>query len=92
MGILTGNEIRIQQQSGGLYIEEFSEDRLNPNSYNLRLAPELLVYTEAVLDPKQNNQAQIVCSELNGLLVPACLHQGGACHEMEPCNLCETED
>lgn len=38
------------------------------------------------------NQAQIVCSELKGLLVPACLHQGGACHEMDPLNLCETED
>lgn len=37
-------------------------------------------------------QAEIVCSELNGLLVPACLHQGGTCHEMDPCNLCETED
>lgn len=37
-------------------------------------------------------QAEIVCSELSGLLVPACLHQGGACHEMNPCNLCETED
>lgn len=37
-------------------------------------------------------QAEIVCSELNGLLVPACFHQGGTCHEMDPCNLCETED
>lgn len=37
-------------------------------------------------------QAEIVCSELSGLLVPACLHQGGTCHEMDPCNLCETED
>lgn len=37
-------------------------------------------------------QAQIVCSELKGLLVPACLHQGGVCHEMEPCGMCEKEE
>lgn len=75
MGILTGNEIRIQQQSGGLYIEEFSQDRLNPNSYNLRLAPELLVYTEAVLDPKQKNRTrEIIIPEEGYVLKPGKLY------------------
>lgn len=60
MAILTGNEIRIQNTVGGLYIEDFDESRLNPNSYNLRLAPELLVYTEAVLDPKQDNRTRTI--------------------------------
>lgn len=36
--------------------------------------------------------AEKATPELKGLLVPACLYHGGVCHEMEPCNLCETED
>lgn len=75
MGILTGNEIRVQQQIGGLYIEDFSEERLNPNSYNLRLAPELLVYTEAVLDPKQDNRTrEIIIPEDGYVLKPGRLY------------------
>ena len=71
LSILTGHEIKMQQAAGGLYIEEFSEDRLNPNSYNLRLAPELLVYTEAVLDPKQNNRTrEIIIPEDGYVLKP----------------------
>lgn len=66
-GILSGNEIIIQQQAGGLYIEDFSEERLNPNSYNLRLAPELLVYREAVLDPKQDNRTEQIIIPDDGL-------------------------
>lgn len=73
--ILTGNEIRIQQQTGGLFIEDFSEERLNPNSYNLRLAPELLVYTEAVLDPKRDNRTrEIVIPEDGYVLRPGTLY------------------
>lgn len=37
MGILTGNEIRRQVEKGRIFIEDFNEKRLNPNSYNLRL-------------------------------------------------------
>lgn len=73
--ILTGNEIRVQQQIGGLYIQDFDEARLNPNSYNLRLAPELLVYTEAVLDPKQNNRTrEIIIPEDGYVLKPGRLY------------------
>lgn len=73
--ILTGNEIRIQNTVGGLYIEDFDESRLNPNSYNLRLAPELLVYTEAVLDPKQKNRTrEIIIPEDGYVLKPGRLY------------------
>lgn len=73
--ILTGNEIRIQNTVGGLYIQDFDEARLNPNSYNLRLAPELLVYTEAVLDPKQNNRTRsILIPEEGYVLKPGKLY------------------
>jgi len=47
--ILSGNEIR-QQLGGNVVIEPFDDTRLNPNSYNLSLHDELLVYEEVVLD------------------------------------------
>lgn len=56
MAILTGNEIRIQQEMGNIVIEDFDPARLGPNSYNLRLSPELMAYKEAVLDPRQANR------------------------------------
>lgn len=56
MAILTGNEIRIQQEIGNIIIEDFDPTRLGPNSYNLRLSPELMAYKEAVLDPRKENR------------------------------------
>ncbi|MEZ6055395.1 MAG: dCTP deaminase [Planctomycetaceae bacterium] len=47
--ILSGNEIRARL-GGDIVIEPFEESQLNPNSYNLRLHNELLVYEEIVLD------------------------------------------
>ena len=49
--ILTGEEIRARVATGSVVIDDFDPARLGPNSYNLRLAPELLMYTDAVLDP-----------------------------------------
>lgn len=56
--ILTGSEIRARVASGTLAIEDFDVARLGPNSYNLRLAPELLVYDEIALDPKKDNRTK----------------------------------
>jgi len=50
--ILTGNQIRAEL-GGNIIIEPFDEALLNPNSYNLRLHDELLVYEEVVLDMKK---------------------------------------
>src|SRR6056297_441423 len=38
-----GNENPAREKPGGLLIEPFTEDRLNPNSYNLALHNELLI-------------------------------------------------
>lgn len=54
--ILTGNEIKQRMASGDIVIHPYSEGQLGPNSYNLRLHREMLVYREAVLDPKQDNR------------------------------------
>lgn len=43
--ILSGLKIAEEVRAGRIFISDFDEKRLNPNSYNLRLADELLVYT-----------------------------------------------
>lgn len=58
--ILTGEEIKAQQARGGLRIEPFSESRVNPNSYNLRLADEMLVYGGYELDAARANTTEII--------------------------------
>lgn len=50
--ILTGNQIR-EELGRNIIIDPFDEALLNPNSYNLRLHDELLVYEEVVLDMKK---------------------------------------
>ena len=53
--ILTGNEIQARLGSD-IIIDPFDESLLNPNSYNLRLHDELLVYEEIVLDMRRPNR------------------------------------
>jgi dCTP deaminase len=53
--ILTGNEIRARLGQD-VVIDPFNERQLNPNSYNLRLHNELLVYEEIVLDMRRANR------------------------------------
>lgn len=49
--ILSANEIKQRISTGEIKIQDFDEARLGPNSYNLRLDEDLMVYREAVLDP-----------------------------------------
>ena len=44
MAILTGSKIIEEVKNGNIEITDFDESRINPNSYNLRLAPTLKVY------------------------------------------------
>lgn len=53
--ILTGQEIR-KQLGNNILIDPFDEAQLNPNSYNLKLHDELLVYEEIVLDMRRPNR------------------------------------
>ena len=53
--ILTGNEIQ-SRLGEDIIIEPFNEQQLNPNSYNLRLHNELIVYEEIVLDMRRPNR------------------------------------
>ena len=66
--ILTGEEIK-KQQGRGLRIEPFNEAQVNPNSYNLRLANELLVYDTVVLDAARPNKTREIKIPEHGLVL-----------------------
>lgn len=53
--ILSGLKIAEEVKAGRIYISDFDEKRLNPNSYNLRLADEILIYDFQLLDMKRDN-------------------------------------
>jgi len=56
--ILTGPEIEREWRNGRIWISPYHEDQLQPNSYDFRLGPELLVYTETVLDIRKDNACE----------------------------------
>lgn len=60
-----------------IFIDPYDEKRLNPNSYNLRLADELLQYEETVLDMKKPNAfSSITIPEEGIVLQPRKLYLG----------------
>ncbi|MDO4629604.1 MAG: dCTP deaminase [Planctomycetia bacterium] len=75
--ILSGIKIREEIQKGNILIEPYREEQLNPNSYNLRLHSELLVYTEPMLDVKKPNEYRILTIPEEGLVLePGVLYLG----------------
>ncbi|MEY3031640.1 MAG: Deoxycytidine triphosphate deaminase, partial [Planctomycetota bacterium] len=84
--ILSGNEIR-QQLGGNIQIDPFDESRLNPNSYNLSLHDELLVYEEVVLDMRKSNRvARVQIPEEGLVLTPNQLYLGRTAERTETHN------
>lgn len=66
--ILSGKEI--QKHIGKeIVIEPFDARRVNPNSYNLSLHRELLVYEENTLDMKKPNATRLIEIPQSGLLL-----------------------
>lgn len=75
--ILSGLEIKKQIAAGKINIEPFNEKLLNPNSYNLRLHNELLIYTDDVLDMKKPLNTEKILIPKDGLvLYPGKLYLG----------------
>jgi len=66
--ILSGKEIR-NRLGKEIVIEPFAERQLNPNSYNLRLHDELLVYEEHTLDMKKENKARRLIIPEDGIVL-----------------------
>lgn len=85
--ILSGSEIR-ERIGSDISITPFQEDCLNPNSYNLTLHNELLVYEEVVLDAKQPNRfRRIVIPEEGIILSPGQIYLGRTMEYTETRNL-----
>jgi len=53
--ILSGLEIK-KKMGSEIFIEPYNESQVNPNSYNLRLHNELMIYTGNMLDMKKANE------------------------------------
>lgn len=74
--ILSGLEIK-KHIGKEIIIDPFNEKCLNPNSYNLRLHNELLVYEEKVLDMKKPNKTRRIIIPEDGLVLePGILYLG----------------
>lgn len=85
--ILTGNEIRARL-GGDVVIDPFEERLLNPNSYNLRLHDELLVYEEIVLDMRRPNRFRRYTIPPEGFILnPNQLYLGRTIERTETHNL-----
>ena len=85
--ILTGPEIK-SKLGTDIKIEPYDESFINPNSYNLRLHDELLVYTSDRLDMKSPNETEkIVIPETGYDLEPGRLYLGRTLEYTETFNL-----
>jgi dCTP deaminase len=66
--ILSGKEIEKRIDSD-IFIDPYDRSRINPNSYNLSLHDELIVYTENTLDMKRDNPYQKIQIPAEGLVL-----------------------
>lgn len=66
--LLSGEEIK-KHLGKEIIIEPYRPSQLNPNSYNLKLADELLVYTTATLDMKKQNPVERMTIPPEGLVL-----------------------
>ncbi|WP_294466203.1 dCTP deaminase [uncultured Anaerofustis sp.] len=66
--ILSGKEIE-KHIGKEIVIEPYDKNRINPNSYNLSLSNELLVYDNDLLDMKKENKASKIIIPDDGLIL-----------------------
>lgn len=85
--ILTGPEIQ-KRLGSDIKIEPYNPKFLNPNSYNLTLHEDLLVYTENPLDMKRDNPVESLKIPSDGLVLdPGKLYLGRTVEYTETKNL-----
>ncbi len=85
--ILSGKEIE-KRLGEDIIIKPYTKSQINPNSYNLRLANELLVYNEPTLDMKHKHTAtELVIPEEGLVLQPNKLYLGRTVEYTETHNL-----
>ncbi|MCF0234695.1 MAG: dCTP deaminase [Thermoguttaceae bacterium] len=82
--ILSGCEIKRQYDKGSIKIEPFRLCQLNPNSYNLRLGDELLVYKNRTLSMKTPNEVKrIKIPESGFVMKPGRVYLGSTMERTE---------
>ncbi|MEM5804022.1 MAG: dCTP deaminase [Candidatus Aenigmatarchaeota archaeon] len=85
--ILSGKEIQ-KRLGKDIIINPFDLSNLNPNSYNLRLHNELLVYKDDILDMKKPNETETIIIPDTGLILePYELYLGRTYEYTETYNL-----
>lgn len=85
--ILSGQEIK-RRLGTDIRIDPFCDKQLNPNSYNLRLHNELMVYEEVVLDVKVANRYRRLEIPPEGLVMsPSQIYLGRTVEHTETHNL-----
>jgi dCTP deaminase len=84
--VLSGLEIR-RQLGTNILIEPFDPARLNPNSYDLALHDELMVYEEVVLDMRRPNRVRRISIPPEGIVLrPQQLYLGRTVERTETHN------
>ena len=66
--ILSGDEIR-KHLGSEIVIDPFDESNLNPNSYNMTLHDEIMIYEEVVLDMRQPSRVRRIQIPEDGLVL-----------------------
>ncbi len=85
--ILSGEMIQ-QRLGGDIIIAPFDQKNLNPNSYNLTLHNQLMIYEEVVLDMRQSNRVRRMPIPDHGLVLnPNQLYLGRTEERTETHNL-----
>jgi len=85
--ILSGQEIQARL-GGDVVIDPFDPQKVNPNSYNLSLHDELIVYEEVVLDMARANRVRRIKIPPEGLVLsPNQLYLGRTVERTETRNL-----
>ena len=85
--ILSGKEIA-SRIGGDIIIDPYDQDKINPNSYNLSLHDELLVYKNLPLDMKEKNGFEKITIPQDGLILePSRLYLGRTIEYTETKNL-----
>lgn len=85
--ILSGELIR-ERLGGDIIIDPFDQRNLNPNSYNLTLHDEIMIYEEVVLDMRKSNRVRRMTIPERGLVLnPNQLYLGRTVERTETHNL-----
>jgi len=75
--ILSGLKIAEEVKNGDIEISPFSINMVNPNSYNYRISPKILVPKEEIIDPSvEQEYDEVIMGEEGYLLQPGKLYLG----------------